>query len=278
MAQRFVKKPGQIPRRRGFLLFFLPLPLVAAFLESLPAGNLARLTYHLLALVLFFGGAAVARMGFQQEAAFIRRKVASAPRVPLKTLGACMVSAGTFVCALFSAGYTLAYSIALALLTFAGFYLAYGLDPRRDKVVAAGSHGLTTEQVVKALEEAEGKILKIEQAARRIRNLEMSERLRRIGKQARKVLDVIEEDPRDLRRARKFLYVYLDGAQRVSEGYAHTHEKTQSAELEGNFRKVLGTIEDVFIEQHQRLIENDVLDLDVQIEVLSTQMKREGVV
>ena len=40
----------------------------------------------------------------------------------------------------------------------------------------------------------------------------------------------------------------------------------------------LVTIEDVFAEQHEKLLENDILDLDVQMEVLSAQLKREGVV
>ena len=47
--------------------------------------------------------------------------------------------------------------------------------------------------------------------------------------------------------------------------------------MEDNFRNVLVTIEDVFGEQYKKLLENDVLDLDVQIEVLTTQLKREGV-
>ena len=48
--------------------------------------------------------------------------------------------------------------------------------------------------------------------------------------------------------------------------------------LEDNFRRVLATIEEVFAEQRQKLLEADVTDLDVQIEVLTTQLKREGVV
>ena len=49
-------------------------------------------------------------------------------------------------------------------------------------------------------------------------------------------------------------------------------------ELEDNFRRVLSTIEDVFQEQQQKLLETDVTDLDVRIEVLTTQLKREGVI
>ncbi len=83
---------------------------------------------------------------------------------------------------------------------------------------------------------------------------------------------------RDLRRARKFLNVYLDGAHKVTEGYAKTHARVAAPELDDNFRRVLITIEEVFQEQQQKLLETDITDLDVQIEVLTTQLKREGVI
>jgi hypothetical protein len=38
------------------------------------------------------------------------------------------------------------------------------------------------------------------------------------------------------------------------------------------------TIEDVFAEQERKLLETDLMDLDVQIEVLAKQLKREGIV
>ena len=47
--------------------------------------------------------------------------------------------------------------------------------------------------------------------------------------------------------------------------------------METNFRKVLVTIEEVFEQQRKRLLENDVMDLDVQIEVLATQLRNEGI-
>jgi len=71
--------------------------------------------------------------------------------------------------------------------------------------------------------------------------------------------------------------VYLEGAQRVSEGYARTHSKLESGELEDNFRRVLDSIEQVFAQQQARLLEDDALDLDVQIEVLQKQLQQEGV-
>ena len=51
-----------------------------------------------------------------------------------------------------------------------------------------------------------------------------------------------------------------------------------SNELEQNFRNLLDSIETVFKEQKDKLLEEDLFDLDVQMEVLATQLKHEGVI
>ena len=71
--------------------------------------------------------------------------------------------------------------------------------------------------------------------------------------------------------------VYLDGAQQVTDKFARTHNDANSAELEANFRTLLDDMETVCEEQYQHLVDNDMVDLDVQIEVLTTRLKREGV-
>ncbi len=90
------------------------------------------------------------------------------------------------------------------------------------------------------------------------------------------MLEQIAERPSDLRRARRFLTVFLEGAEQVSDGYVRTHRHADSPELEQNFRNVLVSIEDQFARQRERLRQADVLDLDVQIEVLKKQLEQEG--
>ena len=74
--------------------------------------------------------------------------------------------------------------------------------------------------------------------------------------------------------------MYLDGSQQVTEGYARMHASGDgdTEQLEDNFRRVLTTIETVIAEQQQKLKENNVSELDVQIEVLQMQLEKEGVV
>lgn len=262
----------------ALLLFLLPLPVLLATVFALGRGDLLASIINGTAYALYLSGALLTRFGLRNAAIYERRKVARAPAYPLKLWGAVTTAFATGFTALFAANHRFSIAVGFALGAFFGCYLMYGFDPRSAKQ-AVDAQGIdTTDQVTRALQRAEAMLAAIEQASHRIKNPELTGRLRRITELARQILMDLEEDPRDLYRARKFLNVYLEGAQQVTQGYARTHSQADSEELEAKFRRVLITIEDVFQEQRQKLLEHDVVDLDVQIEVLSKQLKREGVV
>ena len=277
VAERYQITPGRFPSTKGILMFLLPLPVLLAALVSLSRGRLSDLIGNAAGYALFLAGALLLRQGLLTEGEYARRRVAKTPW-PLKTVGGAVIALATGVTAWLGAHYPPIIAGAFGLVALLGCHLGYGFDPRAAKRFTDTDGVDTTDRVLQALEQAEGSIAAIEQATRDIRNTELNNRLRRIAALARQILKMLEEDPRDLRRARKFLNVYLDGAKQVVEGYAKTHGRVSAPELEDNFRRVLVTIEEVFTEQQQKLLETDVTDLDVQIEVLTTQLKREGVV
>lgn len=277
MAERYRQTPGQFPSPKGVLMFLLSLPVLFAAIAALARGNLGGLLGNAAGYALFLVGALLLRHGLLTEAEYDRRRIARAPW-PFKTLGGGVVALATGVTAWLGAHYPPLVAVAFGLAALLGCYLSYGFDPRAAKRFTDGEGVDVTDRVLEALAQAECGIAAIEQATRDIRNTELNGRLRRIVALARQILKLLEEDPRDLRRARKFLNVYLDGARQVTEGYAKTHARASAPELEDNFRRVLATIEEVFAEQQQKLLETDVTDLDVQIEVLTTQLKREGVI
>ncbi len=277
MAEPYTRETAGYWRAQGVLLFVLPMPLLWVVISSIASGNTDRLITAVTALALIWLGAILNRSGLQAEAEFRRRKIASAPATPRKTLGALLVAVGTFLVSAFLVGHGFTVGAIAGALAGIGSIMHYGADPRGDKGVSSASHGYTTEEIVEALSSAQDKIEAIELASRRIPNSELGQRLHRITDKAREIIGVIEEDPGDLRRARKFLNVYLDGAVRVTEGYARSHANDSDGLLETNFRNVLDTIESTFGEQKEKLLKDDVFDLDVQIEVLQTQLEKEGV-
>lgn len=274
-------EPGEKPKVlwRGILLYLLPLPLLPAALFALAAGEPVKAVARIAGFALAMTAATFIRKGIRLDNEAAKRRLRRrASTVQYRMIGAGLISAGMFIVAWLglSDPYSLIVSLLFAAVTLLGCYLYYDFDPaRKDPEVAAV--GITTEELVELLDEAEGRIENIEQASRQIHNIEFKDRLRRIVKEARDILDTIEKDPADARRARKFLKVYLDGAQQVTEGYAKTHTKDEKHALEDNFRRVLTTIETVIAEQQLKLAENNLSDLDVTIEVLQLQLEKEGV-
>ena len=256
---------------KALVLFVLPLPLVAVLLAALVESDLSRMVLSALALGLFCAAGIIMRKGLAEEIAFASRRHAINAPAPLKLLASVLAGVGTFVTSALLADNSLLGAAGHALGALGGSLLLYGLDPRPsrgEKLDAA---------VAGVLADAEQMILDIDRANQGINCPELTERLERITGKAHAVLDVLETRPRAVGDARRFLTTYLEGTHRGVRGYANTPQQAQNRVLTENFRTVLETIESVFEQQHKRLMEDEVLDLDVQIEVLKTQIEREGV-
>ena len=254
----------------ALLLFLLPLPVAVAAAVSLAQGQLVPLLGNAVGYGLFLGGALLVRRGLLTTGRLTGERLPF--KTPWKTVGSALISLATGVTAWLGVGHHPAIAAAFALVALLGCYLTYGFDLRiRRAARDLGEHARTT------LVEADRSIAAIELASRNIRQTELSTRLRRIAELARDILNRLAEDPRDLRRARTFLNVHLDGVQRVVETYAKTHQRITAPELNERLRRALITVEDVFRAQQQRLLDSDLDDLDIQIDVLTQQLKREGI-
>jgi 5-bromo-4-chloroindolyl phosphate hydrolysis protein len=273
------QEQSSIPHRpspaKGLLMFVLSLPVLIAAIVAMARGHLMAMVGNAVGYSLLLVGASLLWRGLLADADYERRLVAKTPW-PLKTSGGVLIGLGTGLTAWLGVGHHPGIALAFGVVALLGCRLFYGGDPVNAKRVTAASGLDTTDQVLAALAQAEQSIAAVEQSSRDIRQPELNQRLRRVAGLAREILTLLEEDPRDLRRARKFLNVYLDGVQRVVEGYARTHSRASSPDLDANFRRVLTSIEEVFEEQRRTLLESDIMDLDVQIEVLTSQLKREG--
>jgi phytoene dehydrogenase-like protein len=260
----------------GLTLFFLPLPLLLKAIVSLWTGDAGALAASGGSWMLFTIAAVLARRGLQAELLEGERPFLSSRARTLKTAGGVLTVLATGVAALFAAGHTPVIALAFAALAALGYGLLYGFGERRSERTAD-----TDELAAEAeplLREGWRRLEQIEKASRQIASGEFRQRLANIVGGAERILKLLADDPRDLRRARRFLTVYLDGAQKITEEYARTHAHgVAGAELEHTFRSLLVDMENTCQEQYQKLLQHDVSDLEVQIEVLSTRLRREGV-
>ena len=264
---------------RGWLLKGFAVSFTWPLFLALLRGSFRDAAALVAAIVLLFVAGNLIARGCREEAQNEGRTLALSP-LPWRLFGSVAAGVAAFAVSSGPAHDNVAMALLFGVLTGLACVLTYGLDPRADRAAieaAAKRAGIKSRDVVTALEEAHAKVRGIEQAAAGLRSRELRSRLERICDQARAILGQLEQDPSDLSRARRFLVTYLDGTRDVVGKYAKQQHDVADTPLAANFRQVLTTVEQVFAEQQEVLRGNERLDLEVQIEVLETQLKREGI-
>lgn len=260
---------------KSAVLYLFPMPLVLAAIRALVVDETGRLALIIGALTCFWTAGAFARRGLTAEGLYLLGDAPDLPAVPWKLLSALLTILATALSA-FAGGHTIPGAATFAVLAGVGHFWFFGRDLTAPRVKVTVVDGLDVTSVSNQLEQAEQRLRRIDAAAREIRVPEFRERLARITQVGRDIVAKIARDPRDATRARRFLHLYLDSTERVTEEYARTHAGARTVPLESNFRQLLIEMEHTFTGQLRRLLENDAVALDVEIEVLNARLKREG--
>jgi 5-bromo-4-chloroindolyl phosphate hydrolysis protein len=265
-----------LPVVKAAALFVIPTPLFFAALIDLISGDLGRLAQTGTGLLSFWGAGALMWRALVAEARYFLGERPDPPAYPLKAASLALTALGTGLAGL-AGGQNLIVALLFAILAAIGHGAFYGRDLRPKHVTVTRVDGLDIDAITAQLKQAYGRLRGIDAAARNIAVAEFGERLTRITNIGRDILAEIERDPRDASRARRFLNLYLDGAEKVTTQYAQTHRQLRSRPLEENFRQLLVDMEQNFSDQRKKLLENDELALDVDIEVLNARLKRDGI-
>jgi hypothetical protein len=92
----------------------------------------------------------------------------------------------------------------------------------------------------------------------------------------REMIRLVERDPRDLARARRYLGVYLTGAEEATRKYAENRERLDDPKLHGEYLALLTDLEGSFARGREMLLVDNRTDLEVEIEVLRERLGQEG--
>jgi 5-bromo-4-chloroindolyl phosphate hydrolysis protein len=153
---------------------------------------------------------------------------------------------------------------------------AFGIDPMKHK----GMEGIDTfqqDRVSRAVNEAESHLSAMSDAILRARDRRMEKRVEQFQRTARELFRTVEEDPRDLTAARKYLGVYLRGARDATEKFADIYARTGDAQARTDYAALLDDLEENFSARTRKMLLDDRSDLNVEIEVLRERLQREGV-
>ncbi|SPF79919.1 5-bromo-4-chloroindolyl phosphate hydrolysis family protein [Pseudoprimorskyibacter insulae] len=290
MAQRFggkfspggeTSKPGQQSTFRGAKVdpagarsnvLFVP-PVILAF-TSISDGAIGLAT-GLVGAGLLVLGAWLLREGLRAEAAFNERRVARRPAMPRKIAASVLTGLGVAVAAWKNDPGLIAPVIFGAAAT--GLQLAaFGLDPMKDK----GMEGVDTfqqDRVAKVVDEAERYLTEMADAIRRAGDRQVEARVERFQVKVREMIRTVEEDPRDLTAAKKYLGVYLMGARDASAKFADIFSRSQDLTARSNYMMLLTDLEESFGQKTEKLLLDNNADLTVEIDVLRERLQREGV-
>jgi hypothetical protein len=263
------RQPDRTPGRVN-LMFLLPFPFLAtAFFQ--PASGLAL---DLAAAALLAGAAALTREGVRSQMAWEARAVARRPAIPRKGFAAVLTGAGIAAGALVP-GAGLAAPVILGLVAAALHVAAFGPDPFRDKGME-GVDRAQTDRVARAVDEAERAIAAMRDAILRAGDRHLTDRVDRFAVTARHLFRSVENDPRDLTAARRYLSVYLQGARDATVRFADLHARTRDAQARADWIALMDDLDTRFAERTEALMRNDRTDLDVEIEVLRERLAAEA--
>jgi 5-bromo-4-chloroindolyl phosphate hydrolysis protein len=260
---------------RARLLYLAPLPLLFAGLGAIGRGSAGEMLVEIGGFAALMLAAFMVNEGLKAEAAYDARAVARPPAIPRKLLAALLTGLAVAAVGALSLGQGIVGGAVFGAVAGAALIAAFGLDPMKKKGLE-GVDAFATERVAKAIDEAEGLLRTTLAAAQRIGDRRLEGRIERLCAQAREVFRVVEQDPRDLTRARKFLNVYLVGLRDATVKFADLWGRSRDREVLVKYEDLIGDLETSFNRHRTDLLEDNRSDLDVEIEVLRDRLQQDG--
>ena len=263
---------GQVRARAGGrvnFLFVAPLPLAISAFFLDPAG----LALRLVAFGTLILAAWLTREGVAAQEAFDSRKIARRPAFPRKIAGSLLTGVGLGLAGLASGPVN---AVIFAVLGVALHLMAFGPDPMRSKGME-GVDEFQTDRVARAVGEAEKLLAAMKDAVIRARDRQAEARVDSFLATARAMFRTIEDDPRDLSAARKYLTVYLLGARDATAKFADVYARTRDEKAKEDYFALLDDLERGFTARTQKMLTANQDDLNIEIEVLRERLAREGV-
>ncbi|WP_170607145.1 5-bromo-4-chloroindolyl phosphate hydrolysis family protein [Ruegeria arenilitoris] len=265
---------------RANVLFVPAIPLVFLSLNDGAIG----MTIGLVAAGLLTAAAFLLREGLRAEAAYNERRTARRPAFPRKISASVLTGLGVALASyrteLISTDAAMQASL-LAPILFGGVAtvlhsVSFGLDPMKDK----GMEGIDTfqqDRVARVVEDAETHLSEMTDAIKRAGDRRIEARVEKFQTTARDLFRTVEEDPRDLAGARKYLTVYLQGARDATVKFADVYARTRDPQALADYSALLDDLEQNFAARTRKMLLDDRSDLTVEIDVLRERLQREGV-
>ena len=147
--------------------------------------------------------------------------------------------------------------------------------PRKTEMEAPASKGRAAmlQQVLAEGNQYLGAIWKVEL---RIHDPGIKDEAVAICKTAKKILDALGEQPENIPGVQRFFHYYLPTFQAILEKYERIERSGTMTDQRDKVEKHLKEIKSAMEKQHANHYEDDMLDLSVEMEVMTSSCKQDG--
>lgn len=263
------------PVLTGVLFLIIGINHLVLAIRALGQGDSVCFLVALLVFAAYVAAFVMLRSGMAHERIYNNSVHAKAPKLPLKNSAGILLSIATFFSAMLLGGYPFFASLALGVSVIAGWLLYYGLDPSKDKFEGFGSDK-SAERVLRLILDANGDIDYIKNTAGAIHDEQVRMSMLQMAAGFERLVKHVEREPDDYDRARRYLVSYLGDLRTMSETYFKLESAERTGEIRSTFLEALEESVRRLDKQYDKLLDDDVLGLDIQIAVLKKRLESEG--
>jgi 5-bromo-4-chloroindolyl phosphate hydrolysis protein len=190
-----------------------------------------------------------------------------------------IIGGGGFLILFFAVGLPLIPSLLLGLAGFGGAYLCvYAFRPKPRLSFELGE-GVTPQLLETTQKEGGEKIRALVDCSREIKDPVIQAKIARIIDVVKRIYADFEKDPADIKKAKQFLSYYLDTSIKIVRKYRDlSAQNVRSPDITATLTKaeaMLDSIEKAFGKQLARLLRDDAMDLDTEIQTLEKTFNAE---
>lgn len=168
-----------------------------------------------------------------------------------------------------------------ALLAIGTFFGVYFLSKPRVKLgnldVEMLQNGLELKELT---DEADRDLKELNDYLRSIKSPEISKNGSALFELGTNIVTYLKRNPEKISKARRFLNYYLDTARDIVAKYAKFEganiQSQELDELHGKTSKALVILQEAFKKQYVKLVANDMMDIEADINLLENTLREEG--
>jgi hypothetical protein len=213
--------------------------------------------------------------GLVAQAAYDARKVARRPAIPRKMMASLLTGIGITIAA-YTGDSGIVGSVLYGVAALGLHVAAFGIDPLADKRMD-GIDDFQQDRVARVVDKAEAHLETMQEQIDILDDRKLTMRVAAFQTVARKMIHTVEEDPRDLSGARKFLGIYLQGARDATIKFVDLYQRKPDNDARANYDALLDDLETNFAARTDVMMRDDRSDMDIEINVLRDRLQREGV-